>query len=144
MVVAAFVAPYLLDATTRFVRAAARLPDTELALITCEPEGSLPSGLRRSLAAHWRIDDALDTGQITSAVAGVSERIGPVQRLLAVLEQLQVPVAEARQRLGISGMDAGTARNFRQESGGGQEGSAGCAPRDHRSKTFANAGNDTA
>ena len=116
MVVAAFVAPYLLDATTRFVQAAARLPDTELALVTCEPEGNLPSGLRRSLAAHWRIDDALDTGQITSAVQGVSERIGPVQRLLAVLEQLQVPVAQARQRLGITGMDAGTARNFRDKA----------------------------
>jgi hypothetical protein len=116
MVVAAFVAPYLLDATTRFVQAAASLPDTELALVTCEPEGSVPSGLRRSLAAHWRIDDALDTGQITSAVQGVSERIGPVQRLLAVLEQLQVPVAQARQRLGITGMDPGTARNFRDKA----------------------------
>jgi hypothetical protein len=116
MVVAAFVAPYLLDATTRFVQAAARLPDTELALVTCEPEGNVPSGLRRSLAGHWRIDDALDTGQITSAVQGVSERIGPVQRLLAVLEQLQVPVAEARQHLGITGMDAGTARNFRDKA----------------------------
>ncbi len=116
MVVAAFVAPYLLDATTRFVQAAARLPGTDLALVTCEPEGNLPSGLRRSLAAHWRIDDALDTGQITSAVQGVSERIGPVQRLLAVLEQLQVPVAQARQHLGITGMDAGTARNFRDKA----------------------------
>ena len=116
MVVAAFVAPYLLDATTRFVEAAARLPGTELALVTCEPEGNVPAGLRRSLAAHWRIDDALDAGQITSAVQGVSERIGPVQRLLAVLEQLQVPVAQARQRLGIAGMDAGTARNFRDKA----------------------------
>jgi ATP-grasp domain len=116
MVVVAFVAPYLLDATTRFVEAAARVPDTELALVTCEPEGNLPSGLRRSLAAHWRIDDALDTGQITSAVRGVSERIGPVQRLLAVLEQLQVPVAEARQHLSITGMDPGTARNFRDKA----------------------------
>ena len=116
MVVAAFVAPYLLDATTRFVQAAARLPDTELALVTCEPEDHVPAGLRRRLAAHWRIDDALDTGQITSAVQGVSERIGPVQRLLAVLEQLQVPVAQARQRLSITGMDAGTARNFRDKA----------------------------
>jgi ATP-grasp domain len=116
MVVAAFVAPYLLDATTRFVQAAASLPDTELALVTCEPEGNVPSGLRRSLAAHWRIDDALDIGQVTSAVQGVSERIGPVQRLLAVLEQLQVPVAQARQRLGITGMDPVTARNFRDKA----------------------------
>jgi D-alanine-D-alanine ligase-like ATP-grasp enzyme len=116
MAVAAFVAPYLLDATMRFVEAAARLPGTELALVTCEPEDSLPSELRRGLAAHWRIDDALDAGQITTAVQGVGERIGPVQRLLAVLEQLQVPVAQAREHLSIAGMDVATARNFREKA----------------------------
>jgi phosphoribosylaminoimidazole carboxylase (NCAIR synthetase) len=116
MVVVAFVAPYLLDATTRFVQAAARLPDTELALVTCEPEGNMPSELRRSLAAHWRIDDALDAGQITTAVQAIGERIGRVQRLLAVLEQLQIPVAQARERLSIAGMDVGTARNFRDKA----------------------------
>ena len=116
MAVAAFIAPYLLEATTRFVEAAARLPGAELALVTCEPEDHLPSGLRRSLAAHWRIDDALDAGQITTAVRGIGERIGPVQRLLAVLEQLQVPVAQAREHLSIAGMDVATARNFREKA----------------------------
>jgi hypothetical protein len=116
MVVVAFVAPYLLDATTRFVQAAARLPGTELALVTCEPKDNLPSELRRSLAAHWRIDDALDAEQITTAVQGAGERIGPVQRLLAVLEQLQVPVAQAREHLSITGMDVRTARNFRDKA----------------------------
>src|ERR1700691_1089595 len=110
MVVVAFVAPYLLAATTRFVEAAARLPDTELALVTCEPEDHVPAELRRSLAAHWRIDDSLDAGQITTAVHAVGERIGPVQRLLAVLEQPQVPVAQAREHLSIAGMDVATAR----------------------------------
>jgi ATP-grasp domain len=116
MVVAAFVAPYLLDATTRFVEAAARLPGTELALVTCEPEDHVPAELRRRLAAHWRIGDALDAGQIAGAVQGLGERIGPVQRLLAVLEQLQVPVAQAREHLGIAGMDVATAHNFRDKA----------------------------
>src|ERR1039458_983742 len=89
MVVAGFVAPYLLDTTTRFVRAAAMLPDVELALITCEPADRLPPELKDQLAGHWRIDDALDPGQIAAAVRGLGEQLGPVQRLLAVLEQLQ-------------------------------------------------------
>ena len=38
-----------------------------------------------------------------------------MQRLLAVLEQLQVPVAMVREHLGIPGMDAATARNFRDK-----------------------------
>jgi hypothetical protein len=117
MMVAGFVAPYLLDTTTRFVDAAARLPDVRLALITCEPVDRLPPGLRRSLAAHWRVDDPLDPGQIAGAVQGLGQQFGrPLQRLLAVLEQLQVPLAQVREHLGIAGMDAATARNFRDKA----------------------------
>jgi hypothetical protein len=116
MVVAAFVAPYLLDTTTRFVEAAARLPDVQLALITSQPADQLPPGLREHLAGHWRVDDALDPGQLATAVQGLGGQLGGVQRLLAVLEQLQVPVAQVRERFGIAGMDVATAVNFREKA----------------------------
>jgi len=116
MVVAGFVAPYLLDTTTRFVQAAATLPDVKLALITCEPSDRLPPEVRRSLAGHWRIEDPLDAGQIAGAVRGLGDQLGPVQRLLAVLEQLQVPLAQVREDLGIPGMDVVTAGNFRDKA----------------------------
>jgi biotin carboxylase len=116
MVVAAFVAPYLPDATTRFAEAAAGLPGVELALITCEPESSVPGRLRRGLTAHWRVDDALDAGQIACAVTALGEHIGPVQRLIGVLEHLQVQLAQVREELGIPGMDSSTARNFRDKA----------------------------
>jgi hypothetical protein len=116
MVVAAFVAPYLLDATRRFVDAAASLPDVDLALITCEPEERVPGDLRQRVAGHWRIDDPLDAGQIAAAVEGLGGHLGPVQRLLAVLEQLQVPLGQVREHLGIAGMDAATAHNFRDKA----------------------------
>jgi hypothetical protein len=116
MTVAGFVAPYLLDTTTRFVEAAASLPGVELALITNENSDRLPPGLRRHLAGHWRVDDALDAGQIAWAVEGLGGQLGPVQRLIAVLEQLQVPVAQVREHLGIPGMDPATARNFRDKA----------------------------
>ena len=116
MVTAGFVAPYLLDTTTRFVEAAARLPDVRLALITSEPEDRLPPQLRQHLAGHWRIDDPLDPGQIAAAVQGLSRQLGPVERLLAVLEQLQVPLAQVREHLGIPGMDPVTANNFRDKA----------------------------
>jgi ATP-grasp domain len=116
MVVAGFVAPYLLDTTMRFVEAAARLPGVQMALITCEPADRLPPGLRDSLAGHWRIDDPLDAGQIAGAVQGLGGQLGQVQRLLAVLEQLQVPLAQVREYLGVPGMDPVTARNFRDKA----------------------------
>ena len=116
MTVAAFVAPYLLDATVRFVGAAARRPGTELAVITCEPADRIPGQLRRDLAGHWRIDDPLDAGQIAAATAGLSGQLGPVQRIMAVLEQLQVPLAQVREHLGIPGMGVVTAHNFRDKA----------------------------
>ena len=115
MVTAGFVAPYLLDTTTRFVQAAASLDGVALALITTEPADRLPPGLKASLAGHWHVDDPLDEGQIAWAVEGLSGQLGSVQRLLAVLEQLQVPLAQVREHLGIPGMDAATATNFRDK-----------------------------
>jgi hypothetical protein len=115
MVTAGFVAPYLLDTTVRFVEAAARLPGVRTALITCEPAGRLPPSLKEHLAGHWRIDDALDPGQLAAAVEGLSGQLGPVGALLAVLEQLQVPLAQVREHLGLPGMGPATAANFRDK-----------------------------
>jgi len=116
MVVAVFVAPYLLETTQRFVEAAARLPGVDLALVTSEPKEELPPELRQNLAGHWRIEDALDPAQIAGAVHGVAGQLGPVCRILAILEQLQVPVAQVREHLGIEGMDVATAHNFRDKA----------------------------
>ena len=116
MVTAAFVAPFLLPATVRFVAAAAALPDVRLAVVTTSPAEQVPDELARHLAGHWRVDDALDPGQIAAAVAGLSGQLGRVERLVGALEQLQVPLAHARRALGIPGMDVETARNVRDKS----------------------------
>jgi hypothetical protein len=116
MVVAAFVAPYLLEATARFVRVAAQLPDVRLGIITSEPADRVPPDLARHLAAHWRVDDALDPRQLAEAVAGLSRQMGRVERLVGALEQLQVPLAQVREGLGIEGMDVRTAVNVRDKS----------------------------
>jgi biotin carboxylase len=116
MVVAAFVAPFLLEATTRFVATAARLPGVRLAVITSQPSAQLPAPLREHLEAHWRVDDALDPRQIAEAVTGLGRQMGRVERLVAALEQLQVPLAQVREALGIEGMDVQTALNVRDKA----------------------------
>src|SRR4051795_7658521 len=116
MVVAAFVAPYLLEATARFVSVAAELPEVRLGLVTSEPVERIPPDLRRRLAGHWRVDDALDPRQLAWAVNGLSEQLGRVERLVGALEQLQVPLAQVREALGIEGMDVQTALNVRDKS----------------------------
>src|SRR5215217_7103090 len=116
MVVAAFVAPYLLPATARFVSVAAELPDVRLGLVTSEPVERIPSDLRARLAGHWRVDDALDPRQLAWAVHGLAGQMGRVERLVGALEQLQVPLAQVREALGIDGMDVRTAHNVRDKS----------------------------
>ena len=116
MVVAAFVAPYLAEATARFVAAAAQLPGVRLGVITTEPTERLPAHLKESLAGHWRVEDALDPRQIAEATTGLGHQLGRVERLVGALEQLQVPLAQVREALGIEGMDVQTALNVRDKA----------------------------
>lgn len=113
---AVFVAPFLASTTVRFVTAAAALPDIRLGLVSQDPAERLPAELRRRLAGYWQVGDALDPEQIAGAVQALSQRIGPVQRLLGALEQLQVPLAQVREALGIHGMRVAAARNFRDKA----------------------------
>jgi biotin carboxylase len=116
MVVAAFVAPFLLPATARFVLTAAKLADVSLAVITTEPADRLSPELKEHVDGHWRVDDALDPQQLVAAVRGLSQQVGPVERLVGALEQLQVPMAYAREQLGLDGMNVETALNVRDKS----------------------------
>ena len=116
MVAAAFVAPYLLEATARFVTCAASLPGVQLGLVTSDPLERIPPELRGRLAGHWRVDNPLDPRQIEEGVRGLSGQMGRVDRLVGALEQLQVPLAQVREAMGIEGMDVGTALNVRDKA----------------------------
>lgn len=111
----AFVAPYLLPTSLRFIGALARLGDVRLALITQEPLERVPADLRSLLSGHWRVDNALDWQQLAEAGRGVAQQIGELDCLLGVLEHMQVALAEARYVLGIEGLQPEAARNFRDK-----------------------------
>jgi len=111
-----FVAPFLMDATLRFIAAAAELPGVSLGLISQDGEHKLPPVLRSRITAHYQVDDGLDPQQIVDATRALAARIGPPARIMGSLEQLQVPLAQVREVLGIPGMDVSTALNFRDKS----------------------------
>jgi formate-dependent phosphoribosylglycinamide formyltransferase (GAR transformylase) len=111
-----FVAPYALDATTRFVSAVTAVPDTRVGLVSSDPVERFPSAIQLAIAAHWRTDDCLDVDQLTTAVTALAGRLGSVDRLVAILENLQVPLGEVRDRLGIPGLSAATAEKFRDKA----------------------------
>ena len=100
----------------RFIEAAASLPGARLGLVSQDPVEKLPPELRDRLAGYWRIDDGTDAQQIADATRGLAGQLAGVDRLIGMLEQLQVPLGEVRDALGIAGMSADVARNFRDKS----------------------------
>lgn len=113
---AVFVAPFLLEATVRFIDAAASIPGVRLGLVSQDPVARLPEQLRHKLAADWRITDGTDAQQIADATRNLAAVLGGVDSLVGMLEQLQVPLGEVRDALRIRGMGADVAHNFRDKS----------------------------
>jgi D-alanine-D-alanine ligase-like ATP-grasp enzyme len=111
---AVFAAPLLSDNAFHMIEAAASLPDVRLGVITHEPAERL-----RHLdghVAHWRVNDILSPEQLTWAARELSSRNGALDRLFGAYEQLQVPLAIAREALGVPGMSVAAARNFRDKA----------------------------
>jgi biotin carboxylase len=111
----AFIAPRFLENTNRYVKAFAQLEDVQLSLVSADPEDAIPAPLRKRIAGHYRIADVMDPAQLTTAVRALGKGVGPVDRLVGVLEQLQTPMAEVRAALAIDGLLPATVRNFRDK-----------------------------
>ena len=116
MTFAIFVAPRLSRNASQMIEAAATLPDVRLGVITQDTAESAPPHLRERIAAHWRVESVLDAAQLLDAVKELSARNGQPSRIFGAYEQLQVPLAEVRARLGIEGMSVEAALNFRDKS----------------------------
>jgi biotin carboxylase len=116
MQVVVFVAPFFAETTNRFIHAVGELRGVQLGLVSQDALERLPVAVRAKLAAHWQIGDGLNTQSIADAVRGLARQLGPPARLIGALEQLQVPLAMVREKLGIEGMGVTAATNFRDKS----------------------------
>jgi biotin carboxylase len=109
-----FAAPRLSENAFRMVDAAASLPDVRLGVITLDPADALRH--LEGPVAHWRVQDVLNVDQLLWAARELSRRHGPVNRLFGAYEQLQVPLALAREALSVPGMSVQAATNFRDKA----------------------------
>lgn len=108
-----FAAPFPLETTMRFARAAARLEGVRLLGIVQQPP---PGDDAKLFADVVRVEDGLDTGQLIEAARVLERRHGPLHRVLGILEPLQVQLAEVRRALGVPGTDPATADLFRDKA----------------------------
>lgn len=111
-----FVAPFFLPATLRFIRSVAGLSPIQLALISRDPPERLPREIRAHIRYHYRVGNCLDAGQLAIAAKSLHTEMGGIDRLFGALEELQTPLARAREFLGIEGLGGEAARNFRDKS----------------------------
>lgn len=111
-----FVAPFFMEATLAFINGTSRLPNIDLTVISQDPAEKVPQQLRHRLAGHWRVDDALDANQLVAAARSLQESFGQATSMIGALEQLQVPLAMAREGLGIAGLSVESSINFREKS----------------------------
>jgi len=116
MIPVIFVAPRLSENASRMVEAIGALPGVQLGVISTDWVEHASPLTREVIVQHWRVDDVLDPQQLLDAVHEVSARIGGVERLFGAYEQLQVPLASVREQLGIVGLPAQAALNFRDKS----------------------------
>ncbi len=112
----AFVLPYVFDTSLRFLRAALSVPGLRIGVISSEPLRRFGPEIAAQVAGHWQVKNPLDAQQLVLATRGLSKLIGPIEGLLGVLEELQVPLAEAREALSLPGMGVETALNFRDKA----------------------------
>ena len=111
-----FVAPYFTPNTLRYVEALCELEGVRPAVITSDREERLPPALRERLATVQRVSDCLDGEVLSRGTKAVASRLGAVDRLFGALEQLQLPLAQARDGADVPGMGAAAALRFRDKS----------------------------
>ncbi len=105
-----FVAPFLMDATLRFIQAAVAVTNTRVVVLTQDDAAKLPKG-----AIGWRSHDLLTGQGITDAAREVIARTGGAHCITGILENIQTPIAEARVALGLPGITPDVAERFRDK-----------------------------
>lgn len=117
MVHVVFVVPFVFETSLRFLRAAVRQPDIHVSLVSQDPLTRFAPEIVDGLDAHWQVADALSAQHLVDAVRGLQARHGVrVDHLIGVLEQLQTPLAEAREALGLPGLGVAASHAFRDKS----------------------------
>lgn len=111
-----FVSPYFTDNAKLFIDALSRLPGVRLGIVAQEDVSRLPEDTRGRLAGFELVGDALAPKEIVAATRRLSANLGGVDRLLGVLEQIQIPIAEAQAELGLPGLGVEVAKNFRDKN----------------------------
>ena len=111
-----YVTPNFTANAVRFIEALASFYDIRITVISQESVRLLPQWQQSRITTFRQIPDVFNTANLISVLSELKRLFGNFNRILGATEQLQVPLAEVREALGVEGMDAATAHNFRDKS----------------------------
>lgn len=111
-----YATPFFRSDTPLFAKGMLDLEGVRLGVISQDPVEMVPDWVRSRLTDYVRINDPLSVDEIGSAARQMQQKHGRIERLLAINEQIQLPVAQVRSRLDIPGMQPETVVNFRDKS----------------------------
>ncbi len=112
----ALVAPFFQDNTLRYVRALADVGKCQALLISQDPRERLPADLQDKIAGHYRVGNCMNGDDLARACRAFRKHFGELDGLYGVLEQLQEPMAQARELADVPGMGSLIAKNFRDKA----------------------------
>ena len=104
-----------MDATERFVKAAVGVPDAQVGLVSCDSISKLSPEIRDHLSAHFVVN-SISASELLHGVEAIGRELGGIDGIMGTLEQIQVPLGEIRDHLGVPGMGAAAANNFRDKA----------------------------
>ena len=108
-----FCAPFPIETTMRFVRAASQLEDVRLLGIVTSPPERADARLYHDVV---RVTDPLSVQDVLDGVEVLKRRHGQPHRIIGILEPLMVQMAQAREKFGVPGTRAKTAELFRDKA----------------------------
>lgn len=112
----ALVAPFFQENTLRYVQALAELENCRPTLLTQDAPEKLPAALRPHIAAVQRVVNCMNGQDLARGCQAIAKSVGPLDGIFGVLEQLQIPLAEARDACHIPGMGLEVTQNFRDKA----------------------------
>lgn len=113
------VAPYFMPNTLRYVAGLVELPGVRVSLISRDsPERlvAIAPQLAARIRGFGRVHGDLGAASLTEAARQLAAKHGRIDRILGILEQLQLPIGQVRSALSIPGMSGEVAWNFRDKA----------------------------
>ncbi|MCB9314982.1 MAG: hypothetical protein H6569_02475 [Lewinellaceae bacterium] len=111
-----YVCPNFTSNAVRFIDTLSSLPDVRLGLVAQESVVLLPPEIQMRLAAFRQVTDVFNADVLTTAGEALQRENGPIHRILAAVEGLQVPLALTRCALGRGGHGCGNSAKFQGQT----------------------------